>query len=177
MFKKRTNKIISVILSIALIMSMCVVAVSSVSAATDNEPVPPDNKLLGDVDGDGALTVSDATTIQSYLAELISENDLDLSVADYTKDGVIDVRDATYIQLVLAELVPTEPVTTEPETTEEPTTEEPTTAEPTTEEPTTEPEVKYYIAGDAGLVGVQWDPAGVALTKGEYTYDGAAYDY
>ncbi|MGN1467256.1 MAG: hypothetical protein ACI4W1_03005, partial [Ruminococcus sp.] len=83
----------------------------------------------------------------------------------------------------------TEEPTTVPETTEEPTTApettEPTTAPETTEpttapettEPTTVGETKYYIAGDEGLVGVQWDPAGVELVKGEYTYDGAAYDY
>ncbi|MDD5796768.1 MAG: alpha-amylase family glycosyl hydrolase, partial [Oscillospiraceae bacterium] len=70
----------------------------------------------------------------------------------------------------------TEPVTTEPVTTEPPTT-EPVTTEPVTTEPTTVGEIKYYIAGDEGLVGVQWDPAGVELVKGEYTYDGAAYDY
>ena len=84
--------------------------------------------------------------------------------------------------------VVTEPTTvvTEPTTVvTEPTTvvTEPTTVatEPTTDVPPTEPTTPvgsiYTVAGDAGLTGVEWDPAMNTMTAGSYTYNGADYDY
>ncbi len=62
-------------------------------------------KLLGDVDGDGELSIMDATVIQLHLAETQILDDNVLSVADIDKDGELSITDATYIQLILAELV------------------------------------------------------------------------
>ena len=59
----------------------------------------------GDVDGDGELTIKDATYIQLYLANLIGEDELNLDVADFDNDGDINVKDVTFIQMKLANLL------------------------------------------------------------------------
>ena len=59
--------------------------------------------LLGDTNQDGAVTISDVTTIQKYLAEFESFNDLQISLADANQDGVVTIDDATTVQKYLAE--------------------------------------------------------------------------
>ena len=66
----------------------------------DLEPVE-----FGDVDVDGEVTISDATQIQMYLAELVELEDVQVLLADYNLDGSVDISDATQIQLKLAELI------------------------------------------------------------------------
>lgn len=61
--------------------------------------------LLGDADGDGEVNVKDATYIQLYLAKLLGENYIDLTVCDIDKDEDINVRDVTYLQLKIANLL------------------------------------------------------------------------
>ncbi len=71
-----------------------------------DEPYMPELRawyMLGDADGDGEITIFDATTIQRYLASVISEEYIDLAAADVSGDGV-DITDATYIQRYLASL-------------------------------------------------------------------------
>lgn len=53
---------------------------------------------LGDVNLDGVVNINDATAIQKYRVELISFNELQLSLADFNKDGSVTVSDATEIQ-------------------------------------------------------------------------------
>lgn len=118
-------------------------------ADADKEPV----EIMGDINKDGKLDISDATILQSYLSRLVDINNpaFDFSHADMNNDGKLTVMDATLIQIAVAKgetpVVPTDPTdpteeTTEPsEETTEPT--EPTTdpTEETTEstEPTTDP--------------------------------------
>ena len=67
-------------------------------------PVPTTTSpvvVLGDVDGDGKLTVNDATYIQKYLAEFPEYSSISLKVGDVNGDGKISVKDATAIQLML----------------------------------------------------------------------------
>ena len=59
--------------------------------------------LLGDTNQDGAVTISDVTTIQKYLAELEAFSDLQTSLADANQDGVVTIDDATTVQKYLAE--------------------------------------------------------------------------
>ena len=59
--------------------------------------------ILGDANKDGYVDVLDATTIQKYLAYLVSEDDIDLEAADVTGQGV-DILSATTIQKYLAYL-------------------------------------------------------------------------
>jgi hypothetical protein len=57
---------------------------------------------VGDIDGDGSVTISDVTAIQRYLAEMQSFYEEERMVADTNADGVIDISDATYLQMYLA---------------------------------------------------------------------------
>lgn len=59
--------------------------------------------ILGDADGDGAVTVLDATCIQRRLADLAVEAFI-TAAADADEDTIITVIDATYIQRWLADL-------------------------------------------------------------------------
>lgn len=71
---------------------------------TTTSPVPTTTTspvVLGDVDGDGALTVKDATYIQKHLAEYPEYSQISLKVGDVDGDGRISVKDATTIQIML----------------------------------------------------------------------------
>lgn len=63
----------------------------------------PISNQLGDVDGDGKITITDATCLQKHLAEFAMENSLDEN-ADVNMDGVISIADVTAIQRWLAEM-------------------------------------------------------------------------
>ena len=68
------------------------------------KPVDPQvNPMLGDVDGDGTITIIDATCIQRHLASIptFAYNE---DAADTDEDGSISIIDATYIQRWLASL-------------------------------------------------------------------------
>jgi hypothetical protein len=65
---------------------------------TTSTTTPTTTKVLGDTDGDGELSVFDATLIQKYLVGLKKDTQLDLTVADFNKDGDVDIFDATCIQ-------------------------------------------------------------------------------
>ncbi len=54
--------------------------------------------MLGDVNGDGTLSIADATTIQKYLASITELTSEQLALADFNGDGVVNVSDATAIQ-------------------------------------------------------------------------------
>lgn len=55
-------------------------------------------ELTGDVDGNGVLTVSDATLIQKYSASLVEFTDKQLKLGDVNGDGTVNVLDSTEIQ-------------------------------------------------------------------------------
>lgn len=60
--------------------------------------------VLGDSNGDGRITISDASFIQKYLVEkLISGYEYDMVAMDVNKDGKVDVFDATCVQRHVAE--------------------------------------------------------------------------
>lgn len=52
---------------------------------------------LGDVNKDGSVTVSDATLIQKYLAEMETLDTQQLKAADVNRDADVDITDATLI--------------------------------------------------------------------------------
>ena len=66
-----------------------------------DKPAP----AIGDIDLDGEVTITDATLLQKYLAEIETLTDEQLSVADANADGHVDIKDATYIQLKIACIV------------------------------------------------------------------------
>lgn len=68
------------------------------------EPViePP---LKGDLDGDGVLTIADATLLQRALAEYEPLSEVQTALADLNGDGDVNVRDLTCLQRLLAEIL------------------------------------------------------------------------
>ena len=59
--------------------------------------------LIGDADGDGQVTIVDATWIQRYLASFTLDF-FDETAADVDGDGEVSILDATWIQRYLAEM-------------------------------------------------------------------------
>ena len=74
--------------------------VAPTTAAPTTEPI-----MYGDVNQDGKITVDDVTTLQKYLAEMITLNDAQKRAADTDGDGQIKIVDATEIQKYLAEII------------------------------------------------------------------------
>ena len=60
-----------------------------------------DKEITGDIDGDGTLSVADATAIQKHLASLDELTPEQLALADFNGDGTLNVKDATAIQRAL----------------------------------------------------------------------------
>ncbi|MBQ7133640.1 MAG: dockerin type I repeat-containing protein [Ruminococcus sp.] len=63
------------------------------------------NFKLGDVDGDGKVSIMDATAIQRHIAQLESIKEDRLPYADTDKDGKVSIMDATMIQRLIAQLI------------------------------------------------------------------------
>ena len=72
---------------------------------TTEKSATPSDYTLGDVNGDGYITVADATLVQQHAAELITLTGNALLAADTSKDGFVTVADATLIQQYAAELI------------------------------------------------------------------------
>jgi lysophospholipase L1-like esterase len=68
-----------------------------------DEPAPAEI-ILGDVNGDGKVDVSDATALQGYLADMEIEGFVE-EAADANEDGSVNVSDVTELQNFLAELL------------------------------------------------------------------------
>lgn len=69
-----------------------------------------DGVKLGDVDGDGDITITDATAIQRYLAELETLDAIHLYAADANEDKEVDIADATAIQMSVAKIPTGHPI-------------------------------------------------------------------
>ena len=81
----------------SLLLAVAVMLIMAVSAGAADS-------LRGDADGDGKVTILDATRIQRYLASMASEEEVDMQAADADLDGKVTILDATRIQRVLANL-------------------------------------------------------------------------
>ncbi len=68
------------------------------------QPEPEPQRVRGDVDGDGELTITDATVIQRYLAKFYEFTETQKLLADFDRDGEVTICDVTYIQRTLVGL-------------------------------------------------------------------------
>lgn len=75
-----------------------------VTNTTEKPTVNPVKTLLGDVDGDGKITIKDATLIQKYLAKFVMPDNYNYDAADTDSNAEINIKDATNIQKFLAKL-------------------------------------------------------------------------
>lgn len=143
---------------------------------------PSGNAVYGDVNGDGDITVVDATLVQKHVVQLETLSADKQILADVNGDNTISVVDATLIQKYVVRLEDwgrtgdvyqaEQPTTPEP-TSAEPTTAKPT-AQPTTAEPTTKPADTYTLYFKTKLGWMTSD--GVSL----FAYDlntGASYQF
>lgn len=73
---------------------------TAITAASGADP----GVLPGDVDGNGSVTIDDATMLLRYLAEFDTPG-IKLDRADTNRDGAINVRDVTEIQRYLAGII------------------------------------------------------------------------
>ena len=143
---------------------------------------PSGNAVYGDVNGDGDITVVDATLVQKHVVQLETLSADKQILADVNEDNTISVVDATLIQKYIVQLkdwgLTGDVYQAEQPTTPEPTTAEPTTvkptAQPTTAEPTTKPADTYTLYFKTKLGWMTSD--GVSL----FAYDidtGASYQF
>ena len=56
----------------------------------------------GDINGDGDISILDATEVQLHLAKLVEFTDEQMKMADYDFNGQVDVLDVTLVQMYLA---------------------------------------------------------------------------
>lgn len=68
------------------------------------EPVDP-TLILGDVDGDGKVSIDDVTDIQKHLANMVDFTDEQEAIADVDNDGKVTIDDVTLIQKYLAGMI------------------------------------------------------------------------
>lgn len=60
---------------------------------------------IGDVNMDKKLNIKDATTIQKYLANIVTLDETALKLADFTQDGKVNIKDTSNIQKRLAGII------------------------------------------------------------------------
>ena len=77
--------------------------IAPTTVAPTTEPAPV--YILGDVNDDGKVDVSDATLVQMHAAEIITFDAIHCLAADVNKDGVADIIDVTLIQQFAAEVI------------------------------------------------------------------------
>ena len=89
---KKVFRLLSVILTICLFIP------------TVNVSATQTQRLLGDVNNDGRVTISDVTSLQRHLAQLTILNYDSQAAGDPDSNGTLNITDATTIQRFLAEM-------------------------------------------------------------------------
>ena len=135
------------------------VAPTTVPATT----VPADKVLVGDVNLDGVITISDATEIQYHSSEYKVLTGNSAIAADTDKNGAINIKDATAIQCYLAGFTEAGGYCGEYSGEETPTT------QPTTTQPATAPSGNYlYYKNTNGWSTVKayyWSDSNTEMTS------------
>ena len=89
------KKIIALLLTVSFTVMLFVVPSAAAAETT----------LYGDANGDGTLTVSDATSVQRHLAKINTLSDERLRAAKVSGNKEISIKDATLIQEKIAGLI------------------------------------------------------------------------
>lgn len=76
-------------------------------AGTRDESTPDEVFLIGDANGDGKISIVDATIIQKHLAKMREIPENHIKYADLNGDGKITVTDATIVQKKIAGIIKT----------------------------------------------------------------------
>lgn len=70
---------------------------NSSEPTSDTNPTQPIYRL-GDINGDGAVSIRDATYLQLYVAKSITLDSTIVAMSDFNFDGVVDINDVTTLQ-------------------------------------------------------------------------------
>lgn len=99
------KKLVSLILTVCMIFSLFVCGTAAASENKTTAVSANTDALIGDANGDGKLSISDATAVQRHLAslELLSEEQLQL--AKVSGNTELTVTDATLIQKKVAKMI------------------------------------------------------------------------
>lgn len=100
---KKLTRAIALILTLGLLLSAT--SLLTISAAGFENYYAPADSLFGDADGDGKLSVKDATAVQKYLAKMIDLKRQAQLVADVDGNSKLSISDATDIQKYLANII------------------------------------------------------------------------
>lgn len=84
-------------ISLALILCT-LIAAAAISAAADS------TYILGDANGDGVVTIQDATDLQRLISGMITDNNGKIKRRGNVTGGSLDISDVTAIQYYLAEV-------------------------------------------------------------------------
>lgn len=95
MKKTLKTKIMSVILT--LVLALSIIPICSASAAETQKII------LGDANGDGAISILDATEVQKLIASEKSMTDTQKLTSDVNEDGTTSIVDATELQKYVAD--------------------------------------------------------------------------
>lgn len=90
--------------------------IRAVITAKENTNIPYPSSIIsapseftvgryGDVNSNGKIEISDATDLQSYIANYMSFSDKQLLVGDVTADNLVNIKDATYVQMYVAKFI------------------------------------------------------------------------
>ena len=85
------------LLPILIIIVLVLVMIPMFNASAEHQ------KICGDADGDGVISITDVTMIQLLLAEMGEIEQENLAAADVDGNGAIEIDDASAIQTYLAE--------------------------------------------------------------------------
>ncbi len=94
---KIINRLIALCLILSLLLTLPITA-----AAADRNAAEAAQGVVGDVDGDGAVTIDDVSVLQAHFAEIMTLSDSAVILGDADLSDDTDVNDVTVLQRFLA---------------------------------------------------------------------------
>ena len=94
------KKLLSILLSIVILMTMTVYGVS----ALDDSAMTEESTIVGDVFSDQEVDIFDVLYLQLHFSHILTIENTALALGDVDLDGTVDMTDATRIQYSIAKL-------------------------------------------------------------------------